>query len=486
MSWRFVDPRGVRGRSRWAITTWLTLFYTLSVFVLLAAASAVLYWGLQRDMRQEDKDFLAHKMQVLAVLLEKRPLDRSGIDQEVLEEAEISGRSTSPFFLRVLDDGNALVGETPGMAVILPASVFPLADSSAPREDQWESAGRLKFLLAAQVISGSRPARGGWRIQAALNVTSQETLLAGYRRDIGVVLVGGLLVAALLGTWITRRGLRPIADITRATERVGVQQLQDRIQTRPWPQELASLASAFDRMLDRLQEAFERLSQFSADLAHELRTPINNLMGEAQVTLSRTRTAAEYGRVLQSALEEYSRLARMIDSMLFLAQADRAQSALTLTPLDARIELQAVADFYQALADEEGVELICEGRAMIVADSVLLRRALSNLLSNALKYTARGGRIILRAETTDGAATLSVIDSGIGIASEHLPRLGDRFYRVDPSRTSAPAGAGLGLSIVKSVIALHGGRLLIESVPGQGTAAMWIFATEQGQRETAL
>jgi len=230
-------------------------------------------------------------------------------------------------------------------------------------------------------------------------------------------------------------------------------------------------------MLDRLEDAFERLSQFSADLAHELRTPINNLMGEAQVALSRERTTAEYTRVLQSALEEHAHLARMIDSMLFLAQADQACAALASISLEARAELQAVCDFYQALAEEQGVELACEGQTRIAADPLLLRRALSNLLSNALKYTPRGGRVTLRAAEGPGTTrTLSVIDSGVGIASEHLAKLGDRFYRVDPSRTASPSGVGLGLAIVRSIMTLHGGSLLIDSTVGQGTTASLVLS----------
>jgi two-component system heavy metal sensor histidine kinase CusS len=230
-------------------------------------------------------------------------------------------------------------------------------------------------------------------------------------------------------------------------------------------------------MLERLQASFQRLSQFSADLAHELRTPLNNLMGEAQVALSRDRSASEYVRVLQSALEEQTRLARMIDSMLFLAQAEQAKPALEPSILDARTEMRAVAEFYQPLAEEQGVQLACEGEGRIVAEPLLLRRALSNLLSNALKYTGRGGRVLLRVSAADDAVTLSVIDSGVGIPAQHLGRLGDRFYRVDPARTDSSEGAGLGLAIVKSIMALHGGSLRVDSVVGQGTTASLQFST---------
>lgn len=476
MSWKSADLGAEPVAARWPMTTRLTLYYTLSVFVLLAAASALLYWGLRRNLLEQDENFLTYKVQVLTVLLEHRPLERSAVDQEVLEEAEISGQSPAPFFLRVLDDKGSLVDETPGMGAMVPVSAFQSAQVSASRGYRWRS-NQLTFLLVSVAVPTAE-ARG-WHIQAALNVTAHERLLAGYRRDLGAVLASGLLVAALLGAWITRRGLRPLAEITRATERVGVEHLDYRIQTGRWPEELASLASAFDRMLERLQQSFERLSQFSADLAHELRTPINNLMGEAQVTLSRTRTPSEYARVLQSALEEYSRLARMIDSMLFLAQADQARLGLKRVSLHARAEFQAVVDFYQALADEQRVELVCEGDATILADPLLLRRALSNLLSNAMKYTAPGGRITLRAaEAQEGTAVLTVSDTGTGIPAEHLPKLGDRFYRVDPSRANSPEGAGLGLAIVKSIIALHGGKLRIDSAPGRGTEASLVFARE--------
>jgi two-component system heavy metal sensor histidine kinase CusS len=471
------ETRNFAADNHWVMSTWLTLYYTIFVFVLLTAASAFLYSGLERRMDQESREYLLQKVQILGQILQDQQLSGPDIKQEVWEEAEISGRLQSSFFLRVLDAKEQLVAETPGMASDLPISAFPTADSAEPQLLRLHSTSRQDFLLISAAMPPAPSTSSRLYIQAALNVSSEESLLGTYRRDIAVVLVCGLLIASAVGTIITRHGLRPIADITRATEHIGVQNLQDRIRARPWPRELVSLATAFDRMLDRLQDAFERLSQFSADVAHDFRTPINNLMGEAQVALSRERTTAEYTRVLQSALEEYTRLASMIDSMLFLAQAERAPAALASVSLEARAELQAVCDFYHALAEEQGVELACEGHARIPADPLLLRRALSNLLSNALNYTPRGGRVTLRAAAGPGATrTLSVIDSGIGIAPEHLAKLGDRFYRVDPSRTASPGGAGLGLAIVRSIMTLHGGSLLINSAIGQGTTASLVFS----------
>lgn len=454
------------------MTTWLSVYYTISAFLLLGAASAFLYSGLERSMDRANRDYLRQKVLILGDILRRQPLNSPGIEQEVLEEAEVSGHSQFPFLLRVLDAKGQVLLETRGMASKLPVSVFPTAQPAELLG--WRPVRREDYLLSSASVSLEPHAAAALEIQAALNVNSEQDLLANYRLDIVVVLACGLLASGALGAVIARRGLRPIADITRATEGIGVQHLEQRIKARPWPKELISLAGAFDRMLDRLQDAFGRLSQFAADLAHELRNPINNLIGEAQVALSRERTPAEYTKVLQSALEEYGRLARMIESMLFLAQAEPASATPAIVPLEARDELQAVCDFYQALAEEQGVVLTCEGRSRIQADPLLLRRALSNLLSNALKYTRPGDRVTLRVtEGPGGTRTLSVIDSGVGIAPEHIPKLGDRFYRVDPSR---PDGAGLGLAIAKSIMTLHGGSLTIDSTEGRGTTVSLIFS----------
>jgi two-component system heavy metal sensor histidine kinase CusS len=476
MSSKSADPPSWDSRNRWGIAARLTTYFSFSVFTLLAVTSLVLYWGLDRSLRQDSRDRLLHKVQVLTQLLQKQPVDRQGIEQEVSEEAEISTESQSPFFLRILDEQDHLVTETPGMASALPAAAFPKADSPVMQEHRWNPpGGGSHFVLAASLTPAPAPTSPRWQIQAATETTVVERLLAGYRRDIALVLLGGLLTAAPIGAWVARRGLKPIAEITRATERIGAQQLQQRINTGSWPKELVALASAFDRMLDRLQESFQRLSQFSADLAHELRTPINNLMGEAQVVLSRQRAEDEYVKVLQSGLEEHERLARMIDSMLFLAQADQARSALSPTLLDLRTEIEAVVDFYHALAEEEGVRLSCEGNGEVTADPQLLRRAISNLLSNALRHSGRGASIILRVSKAPREVRLSIVDTGPGIATEHLAKLGDRFYRVDPARSGSTASAGLGLAIVKSIMSLHGGQLRIDSTVGSGTEASLVF-----------
>jgi two-component system heavy metal sensor histidine kinase CusS len=227
-------------------------------------------------------------------------------------------------------------------------------------------------------------------------------------------------------------------------------------------------------MLARLEESFTRLSQFSADLAHELRTPVNNLICAADVALSRSRTPEEYKEVLESGLEEYGRLSRMIDSLLFLARAENPETKVQKVPFDARKEIQSVIDFYEPLSQEEGVDLATAapesntGPVTLKADVDLFRRALSNLISNALHHTPRGGRVTVSARVAGGGVEVEVADSGCGIGPEHLPRIFDRFYRADRARAHHPEGAGLGLPIVKSILDLHGGTVSVRSQLGKG------------------
>jgi two-component system heavy metal sensor histidine kinase CusS len=206
-----------------------------------------------------------------------------------------------------------------------------------------------------------------------------------------------------------------------------------------------------------------------------LRTPLHNVMGQTEVALSRDRTPAEYRDVLQSNLEELNRLARMTNGLLFLARADDPRTQIEPSLLDARAELEAVRDFHEALADALEVDIVCEGTALVVADPNLFRRAVTNLLSNALRHSGRGSRVVLAAEPGADAITISVRDEGSGIAPEHLPMVFDRFYRTGRRDLDRGDGSGLGLAIVRSIMNLHEGTASIDSKLGRGTVVQLRF-----------
>jgi two-component system heavy metal sensor histidine kinase CusS len=444
---------------------------------MLILSALFLYWVLASNLAREEHQFLADKMHVLHGILRDHPHDREALEEEV--QSEVAAYQYTKYYARVLEAGGETLLETPGMADVLPAAVFPApagVQGSSGDGARWRSQdGRVYHLLAAWTAVGQT---GDVQrlLQLGLDAARHAALLTAYRRTLALVLCVGIVVAAGAGIVVTRRGMRPLAEITHAAQGITATQLHERIGPVRWPKELTALATTFDAMLLRLEDSFTRLSQFSVDLAHELRTPINNLMGEANVALARPRTPDEYQQLLGSSLEEYAKLSHMIDSLLFLARAESPQTSIARTRLDVRQALEALREFYEAMADEHAIKVSCEGQAMGHADPILFRRAVSNLLSNALYYTPCGGTVTLSVTPTeDHAILVRVRDTGVGMAPEHLPKIFDRFYRVDPARAQHAPGMGLGLAIVKSVMDLHGGTVTVQSVPHHGTTVTLRF-----------
>ncbi len=452
----------------------LTFLYALSAFGMLVLSTVFLYRVLGNNLESDNNIVLADEIRVLRLILHERPNSQEALEEEVKFEG-----AASPYFIRILDEGGQILMETPHMADIIAASLFPdpIGVRQEPRRGvKWRSHnGRLYILMSAWAEVG-HPSRKQRLLQVAMDVSQDDALIANYRRKLLIVLLLGVLFSATAGVMVARQGMRPLEEITKVAQRITATQLHERISPARWPKELTALAIAFDEMLNRLENSFNQLSQFSADLAHELRTPINNLMGEAEVALSRTRTLDEYRHILESSLEECGRLSRMIDSLLFLARAESRDTQIKRSPLNAFKEIKAVQEFHESVAEEQGVEVTCQGNALLNADPILFRRVVSNLLSNALQYTTRGGKVIISIKQTDNECVeVSVSDTGSGIAPEHLPRIFDRFYRADPARSQYPQGAGLGLAIVKSIMDLHGGTVAIESNLNKGTTVTLRF-----------
>lgn len=469
------DPR--TSRQSWSITRRLTWLYTVSASGILVLSAGFLYWALASNVAREDNQFLADEILEMRMMLQESPEDAKVLTAELQWEGAV--RQFTKHYTRVLDvDGNTLF-ETFGMHDVMTPSLFPepVDVAEIPRKGikRLLSDGKAYLLMAAWA-EVTQPTATRWLVQVALDVSTAEVVLADYRRKLAIVLVLGIVCSAGAGVVVAHRGMRPLAAITMAAQRITATQLHDRIVSTHWPKELMALATAFDEMLDRLEDAFTRLSQFSADLAHELRTPINNLMGEAEVALSRARTPEEYQQVLESSLEEYERLSQIIDNLLFLARAESPNTRIERSLFDARKEIDAVQEFYEMVAEEQNVHIICRGHADLYAAPMLVRRAVDNLVSNALHYTPPGGTITIAVEQEhDHSIVVSVSDTGCGIMPEHLPRLFDRFYRADPSRSSHPQGTGLGLAIVKSIMDLHGGTVQVESQSARGTTVLLRF-----------
>ncbi|HDS1735852.1 heavy metal sensor histidine kinase [Pseudomonas sp. BP8] len=297
-----------------------------------------------------------------------------------------------------------------------------------------------------------------------LDITHHQHFLQGMQRLIWLTVGLSALATALLGAWAVRRGLRPLRQIGAVAASVNARSLTTRLPVAQMPEELAELASSMNAMLQRLDDAFQRLSAFSADIAHELRTPLSNLLTHTQVTLTRPRSLDEYREALHGNLEELQWMAQLVNDMLYLAKADHGLLMPNREPLDLAAEVDALLEYYAALAEDAEVALVREGEGQLEGDRHMLRRALSNLLDNALRFTPHGGTIRV---TLEAGLQISVANTGPAIAAPALQRLFDRFYRADPARREGSSEhAGLGLAITRSIIQAHGGGIRAECEGG--------------------
>jgi two-component system heavy metal sensor histidine kinase CusS len=468
------------GRSRAAR---LTLWYALSAFLLTAGASAAMYGVLAGDLHNKDDEFLVNTAQTVRELIHDRADDlailRRQSERRRLRADRRKGGTNRGVLMRVLDDqGTVLVASSGADIVFSRAALLIGAADADPGPGVDVSAGGTVYRALAMWAPHGPDGEQRRLVQLAVDRTSDIAMLRAYRSRLYMILGLAIVVAAGVGYLIARRGLSPLRAVAAAARTIGSSTLDARMPTTDMPAELVSLADTINGMLQRLEDAFARLSRLSADLAHELRTPINNVRGELEVALGRPRTAEQYQVSLESALEECVRLSETIDALLFLARADYASAPLIRTPVDLCRELQVVGEVFDAPADDAGIALgiwVDPAAAAANLDRTLFQRAVSNLMTNAIRHTPVNGRVDVRVNATPEALEVTVADTGAGIPAADLARVTDRFYRVDPSRSARSGGLGLGLAIVHSIMKLHGGLMRIASEPDRGTTVTLVF-----------
>jgi two-component system heavy metal sensor histidine kinase CusS len=449
----------------------LTAGYALTGLFLVLFATASLYLVLLTELEKSTDLFLADKVNVLRTMLRERPNDLDALREEV--ELESAARRYEQFYIRLLDAQGTPLLTTPGMEEQLDLLQLPSQTRGRP-----DRAGDLKGrhgqsfrVTSAAAPVASSPSQTD-TIQIAIDVSQEQELLARFRLWFWAILLGSFVILPLVGYQVARQGIRPVQQMTNTARHISSTNLRERILPEGYPVELASLADTFNQMLDRLEESFGRISRFSADIAHDLRTPVNNIRGEAEVALARARSNAEYRDVIESCLEEAVRLSDLIGDLLFLARAESPLTHVHRETVNVAELLGGVREYYEASATDGGVSLtttVETGTVIAELDRALVQRAVGNLVSNALAHTPAGGAVVLATNADVSAVRIDVSDTGIGIPEEALPKVFDRFFRVDSSRSQSSGGTGLGLSIVQSIAQLHGGDVEISSQLGHGT-----------------
>ena len=464
-----------------SLTARLSLLFMLAVAAVLSVAALSFNRLSQHHFELLDRQVLVEKLEATQAMLAD-PAAGGRLEQLHPQLSALLGAHRDLAASILAADGRELFAE-PG-ALGIPQRFRGYPDGALwewQSQDKWYRGLTARLAVPGQAEpSQAEPVT----LLLALDVTHHMTFFETLQRWFWIGLSISALVSAGLGWVVARSGLRPLRQVTQLAASVSADSLKARIPLEPVPLELQQLVSSFNAMLGRLDDAFVRLANFSADIAHELRTPLSSLMTHTEVILSRKRDLDTYEESLYSNLEDLKRMARMIDDMLFLAKADNG----LIIPERRQVALEALVaklfDYYQLLAEDRGVELRMSGSGSVRGDPSMLHRAVSNLLSNALRYTPAGQTIEVRISQTPAATCLSVENPGQSIPAEHLERLFDRFYRADPARREgSPSNAGLGLAITRSIVAAHRGKICCSCANGW-TAFHMAFPHAEPARET--
>jgi heavy metal sensor kinase len=453
-----------------ALRTQLTVFYTAILALLLSALGIIYYQVLARQL---DADATADLAEITSALhgylrfQDARPslaYDRTDPEQVAFVEGATR-------YYQVFDatDGRLLV-QSPALAPLglhyTPAEVQAFRESPGIVDMQTDH-GRIR-------LSNSLLSAGEGRTYLLQVGVSLDTIDSALRRFIRLLLWSvptGLFLALVVGRWMAARALAPLARMAAATRKIDVAALEQRIALRGANDELDEVAHAFNETLARLQQAIGEMRQFSAAIAHELRTPLAVMRGQTELALMQARTAEDYRRALTDQLEELDRLSRLVSQLLTLARAEAGEIPLAHSPVDLSALASSIVEQLDPVAQAKAVNLAVEtsGPAIVLGDAGWLERLLLNLLDNAIKFTPGGGRISVRVTNEATEAVLEVQDTGVGIVPEALPHLFERFFRGDPARSAVSEGAGLGLALVKWIADRHGATVSVDSQPNEGT-----------------
>ncbi|MBS0970828.1 Cu(+)/Ag(+) sensor histidine kinase [Nissabacter archeti] len=457
----------------------LTFLISLATIFTFATFAAIMLISVQNHFAEQDIKSLKQINTTLTAILE----NPEESEQQKIDKMSIILPSYRHISVLLLNSENKIIYRSPdGLELISVINTAGFTDAKSSGEIFEWSNDQMPYNLNMHDDKGVN--QTSWRILASPvnspdgEKVKSDTLIIAlsinfHLHYLDALKYNLLLIASLMSLLIiltvyfaVHKGHQPLRNVSLKIKNITSDNLDVRLDPARVPIELEQLVISFNSMISRIEDVFTRQANFSADIAHEIRTPITNLMTQTEIALSQQRTGKELEDVLYSSLEEYNRMTKMVSDMLFLAQADNNQLVPEQMPLDLRAETIKVFDFFEAWAEEREVGLALDGDSgRIEGDRLMLRRVINNLLSNAIRYTPAGRSVTVHIHENAEWVELTVENPGAPVPQEHLPRLFDRFYRVDPSRQRKSEGSGIGLAIVKSIVVAHKGKISVASDP---------------------
>ncbi|NLJ92304.1 MAG: heavy metal sensor histidine kinase [Aeromonadales bacterium] len=459
-----------------SLTTRLSLMFSIAMLAIWGLVSVVLMQSLEHHFAHQDYTDIQSKIRLTEnVIANQLPTTQHGWS-ELESQLQQMLASYEGYYLLISDqEGQPLIHQPPRTQATAIAQALP-ATAQLPLQESWTENGTRYRSITEQIFFEPTPTwpSGSVLVRVALDTRYHQHFINDIKVGLAWLTGGIALISVLLGWLASRSGLKPLRSLARLSARITANKLDYRLSLADAPLELHAPIQSFNDMLDRLENSFERLTAFSSDIAHELRTPVNSLMMQTQVALTQPRNAQEYREVLYANLETAERLARMISEMLFLAKSEQGKLAMQLKPLVLAEELDELLEFFEPLACEQQVLLTRQGNAHLNGDRALLQRVFSNLLTNAIRYTPPKGEVLVVINSDNTGTTVQVINPGLPIPIEKQAHLFDRFYRADDARQPVTEGTGLGLAIAKAIVNAHQGTINVHSSTQHTRFSVWL------------
>jgi two-component system, OmpR family, heavy metal sensor histidine kinase CusS len=455
----------------------LMMLFTSAIMVILLLTGFAFYNVLVNVIYEAGKQYLIDEAIIIRDIFSRSSDQFAELKQEINGvPVSLKNASYSYYIQLETTDGHKLLA-TPGIQKALIGVKFPPLNVKnwylvIPK---WISpSGKIYFLLTAPV-QFDQAHHTVKLMHMAFDITYYQHLINDYRFFILAYWLVCIALFVFIGKLLARKGLSSLVEIAARTQEISCSNLSNRLNAARWPKEMLLVVKEFNKMIDRLEDGFNSLSQCAVELAHDLRSPINNLMGETEIILSKPRENEEYRYAHELNLNEYRRLSQLVENILFLASTDNSKISIEKTAINFVSEMNIICDYFEIIANEKKIKLKKEGNVIVYANTILFRRAISNLVSNAVKFTPSGGKILVSASRDSEFVVVKVQDSGIGIAENQQPLVTNRFYRVNNDYSKEKEGLGFGLAIVKSVIDLHEGKMAIQSEINVGTTVTLFF-----------